>query len=298
MKGVEKMNIENLECFLLVAENLSFARAARAMHISQPAVTKQIRTLEHELGISLFERSTRHVRLTPGGEAFYEDAKEIVLKTQMAVSRAKRQGDEAEILHIGVSNPSALFYLQKILKEFRKGCPEARPDIECLDYKHILNLFLDNKLDLLLYYKENLPKEYDAGYVELKKDRLCCLVPKEDPLSRKSSVKLEELKEQDMIACSPLDTPLSIAAVQEKLLESHPPQKVRYCSSIEAAHCLAGAGFGVVLLPGMLCLKSPDFVSLPVEEGPEFSFGVFYREKKMNSHLNKLIKMLTKEQLL
>lgn len=59
------MNIDSLKCFILVAENLSFARTAEALYISQPAVTKQINALEKELGVTLFIRSTRHVELTP-----------------------------------------------------------------------------------------------------------------------------------------------------------------------------------------------------------------------------------------
>ncbi|MBO5199434.1 MAG: LysR family transcriptional regulator [Lachnospiraceae bacterium] len=85
------MNIDSLQCFILVAENLSFARAAEAMYKSQPAVTKQINSLEAELGTALFIRSTRHVELTPAGMSFYKDAKDIVLNSQMAIDRAKRQ---------------------------------------------------------------------------------------------------------------------------------------------------------------------------------------------------------------
>ena len=85
------MNIESLKCFILLAENSSFARTAEAMYKSQPAVTKQIHALEEELGVTLFSRSTRHVELTPAGMSFYKDAKEIVQSTYLAVERAKRQ---------------------------------------------------------------------------------------------------------------------------------------------------------------------------------------------------------------
>lgn len=107
-------------------------------------MTKQIRVLENELGLSLSTRSTRHVELTPAGESFYQDAKEIVLKTQIAVSRAQRQSFSPKALRIGVSPPSVLFYLQNTLKQFVKNNPEVWPDIECMDYKRILNLFLDD----------------------------------------------------------------------------------------------------------------------------------------------------------
>lgn len=142
-----------------MAENLSFARAARSLHISQPAVTKQIRALESELGLQLFTRSTRHVELTPAGESFYQDAKEIVLKTQIAVSRAQRQSFSPKAIRIGVSTPAVLFYLQNVLSQFTERYPDVWPDIECMDYKRILNLFLDDKLDVLFYYKENMPSD-------------------------------------------------------------------------------------------------------------------------------------------
>lgn len=290
------MNMENLECFLLVAENLSFARAAKALHISQPAVTKQIRSLEQELGISLFIRNTRHVQLTPGGEAFYEDAREIVLKTQMAVSRAQRQGAAREILHIGVSASPVLFYLQKTLKVFHERYPAVRMDIECLDYRRILNLFLENRLDVLFYYRENLPKEYAVSFTELKKDRACCLLPEGHPLTQKEEVELDELKDAPIIACSPLEAPLSIAALQEKILERHAPERIQYCSGIEAAHCLAGAGMGIPILPGMLCLKTAELVPVPVAGGTELSFGVFYHERERNLSVDRLIRLLVEEE--
>lgn len=124
------MTIDNLKCFILVAENLSFARAAEALYISQPAVTKQINSLEHELGVTLFIRSTRHVELTPAGMSFYKDAKDIVLKSQMAVNRVQRHNTTSNSIRIGLSNPIALFYLSPILKKLSEAYPDIRPNIE------------------------------------------------------------------------------------------------------------------------------------------------------------------------
>lgn len=287
------MNTENLECFLLVAENLSFARAAKALHKSQPAVTKQIRSLECELGFDLFARSTRHVELTPAGESFYKDAKEIVLKTRIAVSKAKRQSAVQGALRIGVSTSSVLFYLQRVLKEFHRQYPDARPDIVCTDYKRILNLFLDHKIDALFYYKENLPKDYAVRFRNIKKDRVCCLVPADHPLARKKTAEPRDLEEFVIIACGALEAPLSIAAIQETVLEKHDPEKVLYCGQIEIAHCLAGAGMGVALLPEMLCLNVPDYARVPLADERELSFGVFYHEREQKPFLDKFIRVLS-----
>ncbi len=64
------MNIFQLSCFLAVANSLSFARAAEQMNISQPAITHQIKSLESELNVKLFHRSTRLVEITPEGQSF------------------------------------------------------------------------------------------------------------------------------------------------------------------------------------------------------------------------------------
>ena len=72
------MNSTQLECFMQVAENLNFARAAEALHITQPSVTHQIHTLETELNVKLFHRTTRSVSLTQAGLSFFTDAKNIL----------------------------------------------------------------------------------------------------------------------------------------------------------------------------------------------------------------------------
>ena len=83
------MNIQQLESFIQVAENLSFARAAEVLNMTQSAVSRQISSLENELGASLFHRSTRTVSLTPAGISFLDDAKDVVKRLQVASLRMR-----------------------------------------------------------------------------------------------------------------------------------------------------------------------------------------------------------------
>lgn len=78
------MNIFQLSCFLAVAECLNFARAAERLHVTQPAVTQQIHSLEKELNVNLFVRTTRSVKLTEAGLAFLNDAKHMVAISERA----------------------------------------------------------------------------------------------------------------------------------------------------------------------------------------------------------------------
>ncbi len=286
------MSIDNLICFLLVAENLSFARASESLHISQPAVTKQISSLEQELGVSLFIRSTRHVELTPAGMSFYKDAKEIVAKTQTAVSRLKNHNTNPASLRIGLSNPSALIYLTPLLKAFHEKHPDIYPNIIVPGYKIAMNLFLENMLDVLFFHRENLPKKKDISFCELERDHLCCLAPAGHPLAARKSLSSRELENIPLIACNPLNAPQAMAAFQQQFLTSHPANKVFYCEDLETAHCMVAAGIGLSVLPDTLCIKSPDFAAVPLEEAPELSFGIFYRPKSSNPALGDFLRLI------
>ena len=196
------MNINTLKCFILVAENLNFARAAEALYISQPAVTKQINALEAELGVTLLIRSTRHVELTTAGMSFYKDAKEIVQKTQTAVNRIRLENPSSQSLRIGMSNSTALHVLRPILSEFHLHYPTIIPNIEVLTFKTIRNLFLENKLDILFYYKENLTTSAGIRFIELITDAPVCLMPEDHKLAVKPEINLDDLSAEKIIACN------------------------------------------------------------------------------------------------
>ena len=287
------MNIENLKCFILVAENLSFARAAEALYISQPAVTKQISTLERELGVTLLTRSTRHVELTQAGMAFYKDAKDIVQKSDLAVSRVRKHNNRLDIFSLGLSSDILLFYLSPYLKKYHALYPEVHSQIEVHGYKVILNLFQENKLDAIFYYKENISKKAGIQFLELKKDRLSCVLPAEHPLASRQIISLEDLAGDTIIACNPLNAPLSVAAFQQELLQRHPADRVLYCDTIEIAHCMIASGMGISILPDLLTLKSPAFCTIPYEDNIDISFGLFYHRQTANSVLDKFLKIMT-----
>ena len=88
------MNTMQLACFLAVAETLNFARAAERLHVTQPAVSQQIHSLEAELNMQLFQRTTRTVELTQAGSLFWNDAKTILEIYQRVQKRAEYDAND------------------------------------------------------------------------------------------------------------------------------------------------------------------------------------------------------------
>ena len=120
------MEMRQLRSFLAVAERMHFTRAAEALHLSQPALSQQIRMLEEELGVKLLERSKRRVQLTPAGVAFRARAKAALEAAAEAVSDARMaERGEAGFISIGFVTTAAVVILPRLLDEFCTRFPRA-----------------------------------------------------------------------------------------------------------------------------------------------------------------------------
>lgn len=148
------MNSTQLECFMQVAENLNFARAAEALHITQPSVTHQIHTLEAELNVKLFHRTTRSVSLTQAGLSFFSDAKNIL--SLMKISKMRLHDDSADKLSffaMGFHSRMELAFLPGIIKEMKRQVPLLHPIIKMVPFHALANLLADETIDVMFEFK-------------------------------------------------------------------------------------------------------------------------------------------------
>src|SRR5919108_2030348 len=120
------MELGRLRVFQAVAEAGSFSRAARALYLSQPAVTQHIQALEAELGVPLFDRLGRHIALTPAGASLAQHVPQILGLVRAAEVAAREAGGEASrTLRLGVSETLATYVLPPLLGEFQRRVPNA-----------------------------------------------------------------------------------------------------------------------------------------------------------------------------
>ena len=120
------MELRQLEYFLAVAEDLNFRRAAERLHMTQPPLSQQIRQLEIEMGLTLFDRSTRRVQLTAAGEVFRQSASRLLRQLQDSIAEARDVASGlAGQLALGFVPSATIEILPPILREFRSAFPEA-----------------------------------------------------------------------------------------------------------------------------------------------------------------------------
>ena len=118
------MELRHLRYFVAVAEEQNVTRAAARLFVSQPPLTRQIRDLEEELGVALFERTGKSIALTDAGRLFLEEARDCLARVDQAVARVRSfAGREAEVLNIGYAPSPTVEILPRIMKRLKEAYP-------------------------------------------------------------------------------------------------------------------------------------------------------------------------------
>ena len=187
------MNTFQLSCFLAVAETLNFARAAEQLHVTQPAVTQQIHSLESDLNVKLFKRTTRTVKLTEEGKIFIHDAKQIVALSQRAIKRFEDPRDEhLQFLAIGCYSYVHLFLLPDILKKLVELHPGLHPRLQVVPFAHLYRLLEEDDVDAIIGFKGSSSKRIRANYREIAKVSIVCAAPCDHPIAKKKMVTMDD----------------------------------------------------------------------------------------------------------
>lgn len=190
-----------LDTFIQVAEAGSFSKAAAALYITPTAVIKQINSLEARLGISLFNRSRQGLTLTQAGESLLKDAQHIVRYSSEAVRRARASQDGAGefAVRIGVSHMTPTNALMTLWPRIKPLCPGAILQVVTFENTTAGNAQsilgnLGRDIDVVLgAFDDYYLQEHRCAGLTLSEERLCCAVPNDWPLARKSSLDPEDL---------------------------------------------------------------------------------------------------------
>jgi len=196
------MELRHLRYFVAVAEELNFSRAARRLHIAQPAISNQIKTLETELGVQLLERTRRVVRLTEAGKTLLADARPLLADAQTAELHARgAQKGETGTIHIGYVLTTANARLAGIIKAFRQSYPRLEPDLAQLATGDQVARLKSRQLDIgFVRPPINAP---ELATEVIGEEKMVLAVSSSDPLAKKKRLTWPDLNGKTVLSVHP-----------------------------------------------------------------------------------------------
>ena len=195
-----RINIEigDIEAFIEVAENNSFAKAAGNLNLSQPALSRRIQKLEYELGTLLFDRTTRKVQLSYSGRNFLERAKSIIEAIQTATKTLNEKYTFPSIVKIAAVNTALRNIVFPTIKLFKTKYPNSKIQIIERSANYVVDSVLGGECDFAINFMGL--QEPGIEFEPLFEEEYVVVFPKGDELEKKRKIKISDIKGRDFIA--------------------------------------------------------------------------------------------------
>lgn len=194
------MELRHLRYFVAVAEALNFTRAAQQLRVAQPALSRQVADLEDELGVDLLKRTSHGVRLTAEGALYFEEAREVLRRTEEASMkvRALARGELGE-LQMGYVPPLDLHILPRALSHFRKTTPHVTVGLHDSGTDEICRDLRRGKLHLALMMQPSEELIAGIAFEEIGRYPFFVAMAPGHPLSRMNGVSRETLEKHPLV---------------------------------------------------------------------------------------------------
>lgn len=272
------MDFRHIKYFIAVAEELNIGRAALKLHLSQPPLTRQIKQLEDELGVQLFQRNPRGVELTQVGEMFYAEAKNIRSLLDSAVERTSRAGQgKLGRLDIAFFGSAIFSAISQILQHFRKNYPDVNVALHAMTKQEQIQALRQKRITVGI---TRLPANFpDISSQTIINEDLYIAVCTSSPLSKKKAISLRELSGQQLIVFPNSGRP-NFADRVMKICSSNgfTPSISHVVADANFGVALVAAGYGICLVPASVAnLNLPNVVYIPIKERPMVDLSCVYR---------------------
>ncbi|HEX2747426.1 MAG TPA: LysR substrate-binding domain-containing protein [Verrucomicrobiales bacterium] len=188
------MELRHLRYFVAVAAHGSFNRAAKTLHLTQPALSRQVKDLEDELGLPLVVRGQNAVELTEAGNLFYDEAREVLARADEAVRRVRGEV-RSGTLRVGYSPSMTAGIMSAALEKFQSVSPRVHIELADLSSKEITEMAREGRLDLAICPGISIAKELPGfQWTELRRLEIVLIMPETHPLAKMKRIPPERLR--------------------------------------------------------------------------------------------------------
>ncbi len=298
----KKNRLQQIKGFCYTVQTGSMVKSAERMGLTPSTITLQIQSLERDLGIQLFERDSRILKLTNNGKMFYDYSVAYVQgMEELFENFTKFANDKKQnVISIG-GNVSICYILPKYIRAFEEMYPEVRFEIRNLIKQDAINRAVNDELDILVYSMtpQRLPSELD--FFPIVQYNPILLMNKNHPLNEKKAITLTDIKEYKLLR---LDPQFITVPNFDEVAKCHGLEtKIEFeMANYEILKKFVKAGVGIAVVSN-ICLEDevdPDLVGRDLSEYfPSLTYGIMIKIGKMVSPLlQKFMDFLQNEKLL
>jgi len=277
------MLLRQLRSFITVAELENVSLAAKRLHISQPPLSRQMRQLEEELGVHLFERTAKSIRLTPAGKVLLEEARNILRQLDNAVEavRSEAAGIPKEI-RIGYAPSLTLKILPEVLRQLRDRRSDIKIQLVDSSTSDMVEQLQSRELDLALVVYPGKQALQGLHFRELVHYPACAILPVGHRLSDRQTIRINEIQDEPLVGFTKSEYPEFHRWVSEifEEVKGNPRIQAEYdsvTSLIPAIEVGEGISFGV---DGFREMGGDRIVVIPLTlPAPPLRVGAAYHQE-------------------
>ncbi|MDQ8188121.1 LysR substrate-binding domain-containing protein [Pelagicoccus sp. SDUM812002] len=282
-----RMELRHLRYFIEVALEENVTRAAEKLHVSQPALSRQVKDLEEELGFLLLERSAKSVALTEAGRVFLEEASSVLERLDEGVERARRVAESSGgELHVGYAPSLTVKLLPPTIRAFQAKFPKVKVKLHDMSSEEMLGGLRSGTLSFALMLEGKSRSAGGCQFKPLRKEAIRLAVGRGHAFLGRAQVSVADLKGESLIGFSKEEYPeygdmvgrlLKAANLRKKLTEEH--------ESVSSLVAAVEAGMGVsVVTESLRCLVGDRVQLLELDPAPEsLVVGIAWKERKLTS---------------
>jgi DNA-binding transcriptional LysR family regulator len=274
------LDLRRLRYFVTVAQELSFVRAASLLHMTQPALSRQIMALEHDLGTQLLERDRRGTALTPAGEQLLEDAVPLLAASSALERRTRLAGRSAARFAIGFMPGTDA---TPIIREFGQRAPYLDIDVVFCSLTDQVDYLIDGRVDVCFV---RLPLDQDSFTIlPLFPEPRVAAVPGWHPVAGAAAAELKQVEDLPL-----LQDPAEVPEWQGPVAEGGPRR-----ATIEESLERVALGAGVFVLPAGLAsfYRRPDISYVPLQDVAARMVALAYSKHRTMPELGQFAELVT-----
>ena len=280
------MELRQLEYFVEVAKERSFTRASRRLMVSQPAISKTIRSMEEELGVILFNRSSRQIELTDAGRSIYQKAKDVLANMEQLTDDIDQVAQlKKGTIHIGIPPVVGAGFFPQVISGFKDRYPGIEIQLMEVGTKSIEGGIIDGTLDVgVICSHPSNSDQFDQHL--LISDPILLVMHREHEFACQSAISFRELVKEPLVIYR-RDFSLHDRIIHQCEQAGFSPRIVCESSQRDFMTEMVATGLGIAFLPKKVCgnLDPSIFQTLPIEGNPlSLDLSLIWKKDKYVSH--------------